>query len=255
MSERRRQSPEISGRPSPLSGLPPLVDAPERYRTSGGSRWLGLAGTSGLYAVVIAALFATFTTMAEPPKASAPLMVEQVPLVSPEETPPKDKEAPRPVEKQEPAPQPPKVEPHLPVAIALSPILTPAAITPPKPADPAPAQPETAAPKTVPAPPAPQVSSNAADSWEGRVLARLNKYRRYPPGAHARRQQGVPYIRFTMNREGNVLSTSLERSSGFAELDREALALAKRAQPLPRPPEERPGETLELVVPVEFFIR
>ena len=245
----------LSDLPSPLSGVPPLVDAPERYRTSGGSRWLGLAGTAGLYAVVIVALFATFTTLAEPPKASAPLRVEQVPLASPEETPPKDKEAPRPVEKQEPAPQPPKVEMHQPVAIVLSPIQTPAAITPPKPAEPAPAQPETAAPKTVPAPPAPQVSSSAADSWEGRVLARLNKYRRYPPAAHARRQQGVPYIRFTMNREGRVLSASLERSSGFADLDREALALPKRAQPLPRPPEDKAGDTLELVVPVEFFIR
>ncbi len=125
----------------------------------------------------------------------------------------------------------------------------------PKAADPPPVQPEIAAPKTIPAPPAPQVSSNAANSWEGRVLARLNKYRRYPLAAHARRQQGVPYIRFTMNRDGRVLSTSLERSCVFPELDREALALAKRAQPLPSPPKDEPGDTLELVVPVEFFIR
>lgn len=251
MNERRR----VSERLRPLSGQPSLVAAPERYRTSGGSRWRGLAGTSGLYGLVLVCLFATFTSMVEAPRASAPLMVEHVPLASPEKTPPKEKEAPRPVEKQEPAPQLPKVEPREPVAIALSPVQAPAAVTPPKPIDQAPPQPETAAPKTVSAPPAPQVSSNAADSWEGRVLARLNTYRRYPPGAHARRQQGVPYIRFTMNRDGRVLSSRLERSSGFSELDREALALAKRAQPLPRPPEDRPGDTLELVVPVEFFIR
>ncbi|TCM42392.1 protein TonB [Novosphingobium sp. ST904] len=245
----------VSELPSPFSGMSLLVDAPERYRTSGGSRWLGLVGTAGLYGLVLVCLFATFRTMVEPPRASAALMVEQVPLASPEETPPKDKEAPRPVEKQEPAPPPPKVEPREPVAIALSPLQTPATVTPPKLPDPAPPRPETAAPETVPAPPAPQVSSNAADRWEGRVLARLNKYRRYPSGAHARRQQGVPYIRFTMDRDGRVLSTSLERSCGFPELDREAPTLAKRAQPLPRPPEDRPGDTLELVVPVEFFIR
>lgn len=74
-------------------------------------------------------------------------------------------------------------------------------------------------------------------------------------GAMARHEQGVPWIRFVIDRQGRVLSASLERSSGVPDLDREALALPKRAQPLPKPPEDRPGETLELVVPVEFFIR
>jgi protein TonB len=74
-------------------------------------------------------------------------------------------------------------------------------------------------------------------------------------GAMARHEQGVPYIRFVMDRQGKVLSVSLERSSGMADLDREAMSLPKRAQPLPKPPEDRPGETFELVVPVEFFLR
>lgn len=146
----------VSELPSPFSGMSLLVDAPERYRTSGGSRWLGLVGTAGLYGLVLVCLFATFRTMVEPPRASAALMVEQVPLASPEETPPKDKEAPRPVEKQEPAPPPPKVEPREPVAIALSPLQTPATVTPPKLPDPAPPRPETAAPETVPARPLPR---------------------------------------------------------------------------------------------------
>ncbi|MCJ2188277.1 energy transducer TonB family protein [Novosphingobium beihaiensis] len=124
----------------------------------------------------------------------------------------------------------------------------------PETASPVPSKPEQAAPKTAPAPPAPQMASNGPDSWEGRVLAALNKQRRYPRTAQFRRQQGVPYIRFVMNREGKVLSSRLERSSGFPDLDREALALPKRAQPLPKPPKDRPGETLELVVPVEFLL-
>ena len=51
------------------------------------------------------------------------------------------------------------------------------------------------------------------------------------------------------------LTLQLERPSGFPDLDREAVALPKRAQPLPKPPDDRPGATLELVVPVEFFLR
>jgi protein TonB len=82
----------------------------------------------------------------------------------------------------------------------------------------------------------------------------LNKAKRYPRDAQFNRQQGVPYIRFVMNRDGKVLSVRLERSSGFRALDDEAVALPKRAQPLPKPPDNLPGDTIELVVPVEFFL-
>lgn len=113
---------------------------------------------------------------------------------------------------------------------------------------------ETTAPPVTPLPPAPRLSSGQP-SWEGQVLDRLNRFKRFPSAAQRFRQQGVPYIRFVMDREGKVLSSRLERSSGFRSLDQEAVALPTRAQPLPKPPVDVPGRTLELVVPVEFFIR
>jgi protein TonB len=125
-----------------------------------------------------------------------------------------------------------------------------------KPADiesPTPPVEKTTAPESRPPPPARQVSSDKA-SWEGLVLAALDKVKRYPREAQFRRQQGVPYIRFVIDRSGKVLSSSLERTSGVRSLDAEAVALPKRAQPLPKPPEDRKGETIELVVPVEFFV-
>ena len=120
-------------------------------------------------------------------------------------------------------------------------------------------QPETqphepeAPPKTTPAPPVPQVASKGAETWECRVLARLNTHRRHPRGAMLRHEQGVACVRFVMDREGKVLSTRLERPGGVPDLDRDALALPRHAPPLPKPPEDRPGDTLELVVPIEFF--
>lgn len=86
------------------------------------------------------------------------------------------------------------------------------------------------------------------------MLGALNKVKRYPREASFRRQQGVPYIRFVMNREGSVLSVRLERSSGIRSLDGEAVSLPRRAEPFPKPPEDVVGETIELVVPVEFFM-
>lgn len=92
-------------------------------------------------------------------------------------------------------------------------------------------------------------------SFRDRLLGHLQRYKRYPRAAQARGRQGVPYIRFTMNREGRVLMSSLERGSGHDSLDQEALALIVRAQPLPAFPEELGGSTLEIVVPIEFLLR
>lgn len=113
---------------------------------------------------------------------------------------------------------------------------------------------EAAAPPAIAAPPAQRVT-NAAPTWQGLVLGQLNKSKRYPASAQFRRQQGVPWVRFTMDRNGKVISVAMERSSGVDALDREALALPKRAQPFPKPPADVPGQAVELIVPVEFFLR
>jgi protein TonB len=51
-----------------------------------------------------------------------------------------------------------------------------------------------------------------------------------------------------------VLSARIEKSSGVESLDQETLALIQRAQPLPKPPAEMPGNPIELVVPIEFSL-
>ncbi len=72
--------------------------------------------------------------------------------------------------------------------------------------------------------------------WRSRLQGHLMGFKRYPPIAKKQRQQGIATIRFVVNREGYVLSSQLINSSGVAILDSEALALIKRAQPLPKPP-------------------
>ncbi len=116
----------------------------------------------------------------------------------------------------------------------------------------APPAPETTAPPSRPSPPAAVAAS--ARTWEGALLAHLERRKRYPAEARAQRREGVAYVRFTMDREGRVLSAKMERGSGHGALDREALALLHRAQPLPKPPAEVVGDPVSLVVPVEFFI-
>jgi len=172
---------------------------------------------------------------------------------------------PRPPSEQPPGPQQteaaaapasptPPVQPRLQAVVPSD--VEPLHLTPeplPRPAAPAvPPAPETSAPPSRPSPPAAVAAS--ARTWEGLLLAHLERRKRYPAEARAGRQEGVAHVRFTMDRDGRVLSARLERSSGRAALDHEAVALLRRAQPLPRPPPEVAGDPVSLVVPVEFFI-
>jgi protein TonB len=57
-----------------------------------------------------------------------------------------------------------------------------------------------------------------------------------------------------MDRQGKVLSAEIAKSSGRPVLDREALALMVRAQPLPAMPAAMKGDTLDAVVPISFTL-
>jgi protein TonB len=92
-------------------------------------------------------------------------------------------------------------------------------------------------------------------TWEAQVLARIERFKRYPRRAQLRQQQGTAHVRFTVGRRGDVLAFSLQRSSGIEALDEETLALIERAKPFPAPPAEIGRDTVELVVPVRYYLR
>lgn len=224
------------------------------YTPSATNRLFGLLGTCLIFLFLAAGLLIPFEVSVTPSKPSAALVVSVFPLASPAETPPKAKVAAKPVREHHKPPQPERIDPVVSPLIPKLTVSTPPPAPAAKPVDATPIEPETAAPKTVPAPPAPQVSSNAPDTWEGRVLARLQKYQRYPSEARGARQQGVVFIRFRIDREGHVLTSAIAKSSGFPALDQGALDTLNRADPLPKIPPDRPEE-IEISVPVEFYLR
>ncbi|WP_213980965.1 energy transducer TonB [Sphingomonas sp. dw_22] len=230
-----------------------------RHRYVGGRNWRSrMAGMSASLAVQLAVALAFLVQFnhswsADVPRPAAPsLTVTLLPLAAPPE-PVQERQADKPVQQHlrasetRPVPQPqvqiPRSQPAPP------PEAQPVAA----PSDPAPASP-AAAPPSLAAPPAPVASSNARRNWQGEILARLARFRRYPAGARARRAQGVAYVRFRMDRGGHVLSLALDRSSGATDLDRAAMETVRRADPLPRIPDDLPDE-VELSVPVEFLLR
>lgn len=60
---------------------------------------------------------------------------------------------------------------------------------------------------------------------------------------------------FVMDRNGRVLEHRLQQSSGHDLLDREVVKMIQRAEPLPTMPDDMHQARLELVVPVQFFLR
>jgi TonB family protein len=110
-----------------------------------------------------------------------------------------------------------------------------------------------------PAPPAPVAAPQKAagetrESFEGRILAQLNRFKQYPRTARQGHIEGVVMLHFVMDAQGKVLSFEIAKSSGRPILDAEALALIQRAQPLPAIPADYPTRTLDAIVPIEFSL-
>jgi protein TonB len=95
--------------------------------------------------------------------------------------------------------------------------------------------------------------SNALPNWRSQLVARLERYKRYP--SDARGDSGIAQVAFRVDRSGGVHNARISRSSGSSLLDREALALLERAQPMPPPPPEVHDSELSLVAPVRYNAR
>ncbi len=154
----------------------------------------------------------------------------------------------KPQQKTEIAPPPTLVQPTM-VSVAM-PVIPPTAPRPVIAATPS-ANPPAPPP---PAPAATVQAGQARQDYVAALLAQLNRFKQYPPAARKARIQGVVLLHFVMNAQGHVLTADIARSSGRPILDREALALIRRAQPLPPLPADYPTPTLDAVVPVEFSL-
>jgi periplasmic protein TonB len=179
----------------------------------------------------------------QPAPALPPAAVEEPPPIAttaetaPEVAPPLKKPLPK---KEKP---PPKPEAHKSVP-------APAQIAAMSaPAEPAP----SAAP--VGAVPQPSESAGPSPSYLALLRQKLERNKVYPHLARARKEQGTALLRFVVDRHGHVLARHLDRSTGHSNLDREVEAMLDRAQPLPEMPAEMTQVQIELVVPVQFYLR
>ena len=132
--------------------------------------------------------------------------------------------------------------------------------------EPRPPAPTTSAPQAIPeeiaeTPSAPEQgqpnlnNSRAVVTWKTQIVALIERNKRYPTTAQSRREQGVAQVFFSLDRQGRVVESRIERSSGVAALDEEALALLRRAQPFPVPPSVFTEDHVTLTLPLRFNIK
>ena len=92
-------------------------------------------------------------------------------------------------------------------------------------------------------------------SWESLLLRHLEEFKNYPLAARRRGEQGVALLAFSIDRNGHVTSRRIVKSSGYADLDAEVLALVERAEPMPAFPPSMTQAQLDLTVPIRFSLR
>ena len=90
-----------------------------------------------------------------------------------------------------------------------------------------------------------RASSVSPARWQSQVQARLNRFKRTPPGGG----RGTVSIAFSMDGGGRLTGARVSRSAGNPVLDQAALQLVRRASPFPAPPG---GNPVSLTVPIRF---
>lgn len=158
---------------------------------------------------------------APPPEPPKPELMERLP--------------PTPVQPEPVVAAPPKVEPKpQPTPIKPQPVrehVKQPTKKPPAPRTTAPQKAERVAPD-VPSTASGASAAAASANYAALLNAHLARFKQTPAGAGPN-DVGTAYIQFTVSRNGHLTARGLSRSSGSAVLDRAALELLQRAQPLP----------------------
>jgi TonB family protein len=85
------------------------------------------------------------------------------------------------------------------------------------------------------------------------LAAHFNKHKRYP--ADRSRQSAQNLVRFVLDRTRHILSATILRGSGDRSFDEAALAMMRRADPVPQPPPLVADEGLSFTMPVIFRVK
>lgn len=95
--------------------------------------------------------------------------------------------------------------------------------------------------------------AEAMARYEQLLSAWIEKHKIYPKEAYEEAMQGRVILRIRITRNGQVLFSKVEQSSGYALLDEAVIATMRQANPVPVVPPSYPGgKMLEFRIPIDF---
>lgn len=78
--------------------------------------------------------------------------------------------------------------------------------------------------------------NSQSESYKGLVYGLIGRAQSFPDSAKRNHESGKAVVAFTLDDRGAIVSLSLAQTSGYADLDAEALAMIQRVAPFPPPP-------------------
>lgn len=96
----------------------------------------------------------------------------------------------------------------------------------------------------------------AVQRYEQTISLWMARHKIYPEKARSDGTEGSAIVRIRINREGHVLSSSIDQGSGSDLIDEAALAMVRASDPVPRVPDNYPaGGEFEFLIPVNFKLQ
>ena len=92
-------------------------------------------------------------------------------------------------------------------------------------------------------------------AWMHAVTERVRQFFYYPAAALAVRRTGLVMVHFAVRRNGEIERLGISKSSGDQGLDKAAIDIMQRAQPLPPIPDRMHTDRVEGEMPINFGVR
>lgn len=91
--------------------------------------------------------------------------------------------------------------------------------------------------------------------WLRAVTDRVRQFFYYPPDALSARIFGVAMVHFVVRRNGQIDRLEIAKSSGNEGLDKAAIDIMQKAQPLPPMPDRMHTDRVDGTLPINFGVR
>ena len=98
-------------------------------------------------------------------------------------------------------------------------------------------------------------TKKAVSRYTDQIAQKIYRNKIYPRISRKRHEQGIVKIEVTIDKKGNVIKTSLTKSSGFKRLDTAALKSVAKSSPFPPFLDTMNSSTYTIIIPISYSMQ